>query len=129
MAIAAKPWFSPVLSFVFIIDAAAALISILSVWSTYFNGGGPPAEGGQLYSTGLFMASVIVAGFVVAGALIIKTSRLRAYIWFRRALLVNIFLKQPFLFYDDQFRAVFGLALYLIGLTALNYMINREKKR
>ena len=53
-------------------------------------------------------------------------SGLAAYRWFKRALLVAIFVTQFFAFYNNQITQVFGLAIVLLTYVALGSMINRE---
>lgn len=124
-----KPWFGTAFSAIFIIDAVFGLIPLGLVIASYaFNVGKPGAVSG-ITTICVFVASVAVAICVLRGALLIRSSRLHAYEWFRLALLVDIFFKQPFLFYSQQFRAISGLAIYLVGLATLNYIIHREHEK
>jgi len=74
------------------------------------------------------LSSVIFAGLIVVGAFQLPRSRVSAYRWFRRAMLVSIFFSQVFAFYTEQFWAVLGLAVDLLLLAALNYTIAEEKE-
>lgn len=42
------------------------------------------------------------------------------FVWYRRALLVNIFITQVFLFYTNQFQATFGVIVSLLVLAFVN---------
>ncbi len=81
-------------------------------------------EFGLLVATGLSIICV-VCGFVYS-----HTNRHRTLIWYRRAMLVNVFGTQVFLFYVNQFTAVFGLAFSLLFLYVLTILVgeNNGKK-
>jgi ABC-type Fe3+-siderophore transport system permease subunit len=57
----------------------------------------------------------------------LRTSRLGAYTWFKRSVLVNIYLTQIFVFYHSQFNALGGLLVNALVYVALCYMISREE--
>jgi hypothetical protein len=57
-----------------------------------------------------------------------RTSRLGAYAWFERAVLVSIFVTRVFAFVESQFGAVFGLAIDLLLLVTLRYLIDSERR-
>lgn len=67
------------------------------------------------------------SGMLIAmGMLILPRSRLQAYLMFRWAILVSIFLTQVLSFYEQQFLALPGLVLNILTLIALRYMITHE---
>ena len=74
-------------------------------------------EFGLLIATGLSIICV-VCGFVYSHA-----NRRKTLIWYRRAMLVNVFGTQVFLFYVNQFTAVFGLAFSLLFLYVLTIQV------
>lgn len=76
-----------------------------------------------------FFSSLLSGLFVFAGIYLLRKSRLRAYIMFKRSVLVSIFLTQFFLFYKEQFSAMTGLLFNILILVALEFMIDREKER
>ncbi len=88
--------------------------NILDVYSTIPVG----IELGLLVSAGLSIVCVVI-GFLYS-----HTSRYKALIWYRRAMLVNVFGTQVFLFYVNQFTAVFGLAFSLLFLYVLTIQVN-----
>jgi hypothetical protein len=64
---------------------------------------------------------------VVIGLIRLGRSRLTAFEWFKRAVLVSMFLVQFFSFYESGLSAAWGLLLSLFLLSVLNYAITREK--
>jgi hypothetical protein len=80
-------------------------------------------EYGRIVSAGV-SAVLIVVGFVRW-----RRSRLSAYRWFERALLVSLFLTQFFAFYQNQTSQVFALALVLLTYLVLRAMIAEEEAR
>ena len=72
---------------------------------------------------GLMLAVVVTMFCVSVGFINTKANWLKTLVWYRRALLVNIFGTQVFLFYINQFSAVFGLAISLILLYILTILI------
>jgi hypothetical protein len=76
------------------------------------------------------LASVVEAIFVWMGWLrIIRRSRIAAYRWFQRSLLVSLLVVQVGHFYDDQFRALDVLFLNVLLYLALTAMIEEERIR
>lgn len=57
-----------------------------------------------------------------------RRSRLSAYRWLARAMLVSIFVTQVFAFLEAQLAALAGLAASLLAYAALRYMIEQEQK-
>jgi hypothetical protein len=73
------------------------------------------------------VASGASAAFTLIGLVLLRRSRLRAYRWFLRAVLVSLLISQVFVFYYDQFAALGGLVFDLLIYGALRYMIGREE--
>ena len=82
----------------------------------------------EVVQLGLLASSVLSGVMVVMGVLFLRGSPLRAYAWFKRAILVSILLTQVFLFYTQQLGALGELAVNLLVLGALNALI-RTKRR
>ncbi len=80
------------------------------------------SEWAQVVSTAV---STILA---VAGVSQLLTAPERAYRLFRLSLFVAIFLTQFFIFYRAQLSGVFGLALNLAALGAVQYLLDRERR-
>ena len=77
------------------------------------------AQKGQLLSA--FATGVLV----VIGIVRWRRSRLAAYRWFERAVLVTLFIYEFFAFYQDQLTAVFGLAIVLITYMTIRLLVRR----
>jgi hypothetical protein len=73
------------------------------------------------------LATGLATLMVVIGVIRLRSSRLVAYYWFKRSLLVSIFLVQFFAFYAEQLTAVVGLVINLVILAGLDYMIGQER--
>lgn len=72
------------------------------------------------------LSATLAAALVIAAALNMQKSRLKAYELFKDAVLVQIFLVQVFLFYRAQLLALLGLAGNICVLFVLYYMIRQE---
>jgi hypothetical protein len=78
-----------------------------------------------------YSISVIVTIICVfVGVYYTRKDWLKTLIWCRRAMMVNIFVTQVFLFYINQFSASFGFIFSLLILLVLNIMVvNYEKTK
>jgi hypothetical protein len=81
------------------------------------------AQKGQLLSA---LATGIL---VVIGIARWRHSRLAAYRWFERAVLVTLFIYEFFAFYQDQLTAVFGLAIVLVTYVTIRLLVREELAR
>jgi hypothetical protein len=75
----------------------------------------------------LLLSGSIAGGMLVLGAVALPGSRLRAYQWFKRAVLFSLLFVQVMLFYQQQLAALGWLALNLVLWSALNAMIAAEQ--
>lgn len=115
--------FQAALVILFAAIAASNLFATVAMVADAF-GVGPRNRG---TSPTLQVASATVgAVLILIGILRLRRSRLEAYRWFRRAILLNILVTQVFNFYDSQLTAVLGLAGSLLVYAALRYAIARE---
>lgn len=78
-------------------------------------------------ATGKVVSNALAAFFIVIGITFLRRSRIIAYSWYQRAILIWIFITQLLIFYEDQFSAVVYLIGSLILLTSIRYMIQEEK--
>jgi hypothetical protein len=78
---------------------------------------------------GLSLSSLAAGVLVAIGIVRSRRSRLAAYRWFERAMLVSIFIGEFFQFYKDQLGAVTGLFLLLLTFATIRYMIGEEQKK
>ena len=88
--------------------------------------GNIPAPDLALREWGELGASVLSALCVLAGILRLRRSRGEAYPWFKRAVLIAIFLTQFFLFYRVQLIALPHLIFSVLAFTFLQYAIRAE---
>jgi hypothetical protein len=73
------------------------------------------------------LAAIASSVCVAVGVLRLRRSRLEAYRWFLRAVLISILVYEVFAFYYAQFAALFSLAVDLLLYAGLSYMIGRER--
>ena len=101
---------------------AAAVVSSLLVLVTARRQGAPLsiAELGQIVST---LAGAALIGVGVAA---LPGSRVEAYRWFLRGILVWLLVTQVFIFYSSQFAGLGGLAIDLAAYVTLRYAIGHE---
>ena len=124
-------WFSRLLVLFFVVYAAGATFTFVGdIVSS--NG---LAAGGVRHTTadwGDFLASMLADVLIIAGTIQLLRRRhapLSAYHWFRRAVLVSLFIGQVFTFYLVQLEALIWVAVDLVALGALDYMIAQEQVR
>jgi hypothetical protein len=81
----------------------------------------------DFWTYGEAISASVSAILVVVGFVSWRRSRLAAYRWFQRALLVGIFVTQFFAFYNNQITQVFGLAIVLLTYAAIRVMSRQEE--
>ena len=121
-------WFRPALIglflvFAFIQVAVALIIALLSFIDS-------AAATLQLGFTDVAtLSSSAVSGVLtLIGIFHLRRSRLVAYHWFVRSVLVSIFVTQIFTFLESEFTALWGFALDILLYTALKIMIEQEQR-
>jgi hypothetical protein len=82
----------------------------------------------EVVQIGLLASSAVSSILIVIGVLFLRSSPLQAYSWFKRAILVSIFLTQGFLFYTQQLGALGELAVNLLLLGILNSLIRNHRR-
>ena len=124
-ALIEKRWFKAVLVLYLALEALAGLAAGIGVIAV--------AQSGQaavdFWTYGQALSAALSAVLIVFGFLRWRRSRLEAYRWFTRALLVTIFITQFFAFYHNQITQVFGLAVALLTYAAIRSMISWEQAR
>jgi hypothetical protein len=123
-ALLAKPWFERAVAVVFGGYAIAAVIGVVILAAAGQSVGqdAPEATLGQV-------ASTLVGGILIGiGVVALPISRLTAYRWFLRGLLVWILVAQVFVFYTSQLAGITGLAIDLVAYTAVRFALDREVK-
>ena len=73
--------------------------------------------------------SLVSLACVMLGVARLRRSRLVAYRWLERSVLVSVFFGQVLLFWQDQLAGVVQLGWNLIVLAALRYVIRQEEAR
>lgn len=103
-----------------------ALVSLVSAFVPLVVGG----LGDLSFAEQGHLASSAAAGALVAiGVVRWRWSRLAAYRWFERAILVTLFLAEFFSFYLDQFGALWGLFFTVLTYMTLRLLISQEQAR
>ena len=117
--IALHRWFEPALIAGFVAVGLGDLLAVAGV--AFFKPAG--AASVRVVEAASSIASTVC---IWIGILALRKSRVAAFRWFQRSMLVNIFVTQVFLFYDSQFGALGGLAVHVAIYVALRYAIWRE---
>jgi hypothetical protein len=71
-------------------------------------------------------STIVGAGFVGLGVASLPTSRIAAYHWFMRGLLIWILITQMFVFYSSQLAGLGGLAVDLVAYGSLRFALTHE---
>ncbi len=126
--LAGQPWF---LTLILAVAALSALFSLRELTVTLLADAENRTVQRYLESTAglLLIANLIAGALLLIGLMHLRRSRLDAYHWFRRAVLVSLLVAQPLAFYAQQLTALVGLALNLVLLSAIEFGIARESAR
>ena len=113
----------------FIAIFAAAAVGQVTVVVAFFFGqdvfGG--ADGWSFVAVASFTSSTGAGILIIIGLWRLRYSHLDSYHWFTRAILVNIFITQVFVFLDSQLAGIGGLVLDLLFYIALQFLIELEE--
>jgi len=123
-----KRWFKALLVTYLALVALGGLlagIAAIVVAATRRSG----VENVDFWSYGQAISSGVSAVLIIVGFVRWRRSRLAAYRWFQRALLVTIFVTEFFAFYQNQVAQVFGLFIVLLTYAALRAMTRQEEAR
>ena len=120
----AKRWMKQALPLLVIAYAGAAVagVAILAI-STPF---GAPGEPSAVATVAQVSSTILGAALVGVGVLRLPRSRLAAYHWFMRGVLVWILMTQVFVFYSSQLAGLGGLAVDLVAYGSLRFALDRE---
>lgn len=83
----------------------------------------------NFFDWGTIIFSGISNIFIVIGLWEMRKSLLKAFLWFRRSILVSILFYQVFAFYHHQLLALVGVFIDILIYYALNYLIAQRSKR
>jgi hypothetical protein len=115
-------WFQRAILVIFVGQALFGLATTLGVaWETL--------SGGEQGTPAMLVSSSASLACALFGVARLRQSRLDAYRWFERSLLISIFFTQVILFWQDQLAALWGLGWSLVLLTALRFLIRQETAR
>ena len=117
-----RRWFGPVLIGLFVTASVVAGAKLFVDISAH--------EFRLSFTDGIRLASSATAGIcVLVGVAALTESRVAAYRWFRRSVIISILFTQVFLFVEDQLSAIVGLSFNLAALLTLQEMIAIERRR
>ncbi len=121
-----------IILFFFIMNAFFAVLSVLIILIATVTKAPYRVDIPQHYigvAYGELISTILAAMFTVAGVATLKFSRLQAYRLFKYSILISILVTQFFVFYREQFSAIFGLLFNAVILLTLNYMISLERSK
>jgi hypothetical protein len=126
--LASQRWF---LKLVLGVVGLAALFNLRELTITLLANAESPSLRLYLDSTAGFLviANLIAGVLLLTGLVSLRRSRLTAYHWFRRAVLVWLLVAQPLAFYAEQWTALLGLVLNLVLLSTIELGMARESTR
>ncbi len=116
-------WFERALVVAVLAYAVAALVGVSAV----VFGSLPGGRETSLVAPAQAVSTAIGAALIVRGALSLPISRVAAYGWFMRGLLVWILVSQIFVFYASQLAGLGGLAVDLIGYVSIRLALRYEQ--
>ncbi len=117
-----RHWFPIVIDTIFVLYAVIALLTVVSL----------ALDGSGITSFpewATVVSSTASGTLIVIGVTRLRRSRLHAYRWFDRGLLVDIFVTQIFVFAEEQLGAVVGLFITLTVWVMLRSAIKVEVAR
>lgn len=121
--IAASLWFGRAVIAFFVFQTAVQLV----LGAFLLGGFRVLAPQGLTFAEGAQLAASAVAGLLILwGLVLIRRSRLRAYPWLLRGVLVNIFVTQVFVFLEYQLAGLSGLFWNILLYLALRFMQEGE---
>ncbi len=121
-------WFQRAIVLAFTANAVGSIIAAIGSLST--GSLGPlTSDDRSFVALGQLCGSLATSAMTIGGVVLLARSRLRAYRWFKRSVLITIFFVQVFLFFENQLAALGGLAVNLTMLAGLNAMLGAEHLR
>jgi len=123
-AVMASPWAEHALTVLVVGYSAVAVVGVglLAIAPT----GVATSDSALATSIAQAVSTIVGAALVGRGVISLPTSRVDAYRWFTRGLLVWILITQVFVFYSSQLAGLGGLVIDLLAYGSLRYAIVRE---
>ena len=104
--------------------AAIVVIGVVLLATSSPNRGA--AETSTVATTVQVISTIVGAAFVVRGLISLPSSRMAAFQWFVRGLLVWMLITQMFVFYTSQLAGIGGLVVDLVAYGSLRFAITHE---
>jgi len=123
----ARRWFRRALVAYLAVLALSGVLSAIAVTAIAIGQGDSIALG--FWDYGQLISASISATLVVVGFVRWRRSRLTAYRWFERGLLVSLFVTQFFAFYNNQTTQAFNVIVILLTYAVVKGMITEEEAR
>jgi hypothetical protein len=117
-----RRWFTRLVSSLLVLLAIATVLSAV----------GLAFDSGQLrgfIEWALVVSSFVSGAFYIVGAVTLRRSRLEAYTWFDRGLLVDILVTQVFQFAQEQLAGISGLVGTIVLWVMVRSAIKAERER
>lgn len=109
----------------FVLAVVSAVYTNIDNVRDFFHG---QADYGHSLVMGQAVSTAIAAGFALAGIIKLRSSRIDAFEWFRRATIANLLLTEFFIFSRIQFGAMPGFILNLLLLVLINFVLGHERR-
>lgn len=118
-------WLIAVVAVIFVIGDFLQVLTLIVGQGDLTDASGASTEDGFV-AWAATIGSIVQAVLIAVGLLKLRRSRLEAYRWLERGLLVNLLVTQVFLFAQDQFSATTGFLISLVMLAAIRVLIGTE---
>jgi hypothetical protein len=115
-------WLPRLVSVVFCLRGVAFLLTIGLVVVGYVISDTKPAPMELIAFVAAFLSNVMG----IVGMVSLVRSRLSAFLWFKRSVIVSIFLADVFAFYEQQLAALSSLTVDVVLLVLLNALLRHE---
>jgi hypothetical protein len=125
-------WFQAAVQGVFLIQGLIGVLIAVGLAVGWMSGrvdARAVLAGTDRVATAMIIAALCSLGLAVAGLIRLPISRLDAYHWFERSVLVSVFFTQVLMFWEAQLAALGGLLVDLVLLVGLRYMLRQEGAR
>lgn len=121
-------WFRPAIIAFFLLIAAIQIAMVLLIASLSLLDATPDTLSIGFTDVASLGSSAVSGVLTLIGILQLRRSRLAAYHWFVRSVLVSIFVTQIFTFLASELTAIWGFAVDILVYTALKIMIEQEQR-